>query len=387
MLELGPLTPAFILLALSEFFLGGYVLLKAPLSPVNRTFFYLTVLAGVGSLLDLLVASIDSGEVVVWVFRLLVFLLVVEMGVAIRLSTMVPYASPIPVFKNVRYYGIALLVLATAITLTVGPMVRDEYGWVPASDLTFGTLCLVMVLYLSSLAVILNGKRKVLKGMLRKQALLFFIALAIPAMVMFALMSMTIIGADVPRMYGVGEVLFVIIMAYGMVRYHVLIPPRVQEKVRAGSSTPRLTRGRAYLLELPSLERMLGSVAQETSEGLPALIICRTHPDQVRSRYGLMQTPFIWLAQSPGPDRVDPSNLQMLTHITTEFVRRGPSMIALEGLEHLLLNNEPNKVLRFLGQLRDEVIVNGSILLVSIDPNTLTERQRAILEREFDIID
>ncbi|KAF5043621.1 hypothetical protein DSECCO2_500320 [anaerobic digester metagenome] len=99
-----------------------------------------------------------------------------------------------------------------------------------------------------------------------------------------------------------------------------------------------------------------------------------------------MRTPILWLAQSPGPERVDPSNLQLLTHMTLEFVRKGPSIIALEGLEYLMLNNDLNKVLKFLGQLRDEAIVEGSILLVSVDPRTLTERQRAILERELEVV-
>jgi len=83
---------------------------------------------------------------------------------------------------------------------------------------------------------------------------------------------------------------------------------------------------------------------------------------------------------------VNPSNVQMLMHMTTEFVRRAPSVIALEGLEYLMVNNDLNRVLKFLGQLRDEVIVEGSILLVAVDARTLTDRQRAILERELEVI-
>ena len=82
MFELSPLAPAFLLLAASEFILGSYVLMRGRLSPVNRLFFGLTVLAGVGSLLDLMVASLSSEEQAIWTFRLLVFLLIVEMGVA-----------------------------------------------------------------------------------------------------------------------------------------------------------------------------------------------------------------------------------------------------------------------------------------------------------------
>jgi archaellum biogenesis ATPase FlaH len=94
----------------------------------------------------------------------------------------------------------------------------------------------------------------------------------------------------------------------------------------------------------------------------------------------------MWLAETPGPDRVDPSNLQLLAHMIMGYVRKGPSVIALEGLEYIILNNDLNKVLRFLGQLRDEIIVEGSILLISVDPRTLTERQKAIMERELEVV-
>ncbi|HQM67440.1 MAG TPA: hypothetical protein PLY24_06630, partial [Methanomassiliicoccales archaeon] len=94
MLELGPLTPAFLFLAISEVALGTYVLSKGRTSPVNRTFFWLTILAGTGSLMDLLVASLTSAGPAAWAFRSLVFLLVIEMGVAYRLGTLVPFPSP-----------------------------------------------------------------------------------------------------------------------------------------------------------------------------------------------------------------------------------------------------------------------------------------------------
>jgi len=94
MVELSPLAPVFLLLATSEVVLGSYVLLKGRSSPLNRSFFLLTMLAGAGSVLDLVVSSVGTEEQAIWAFRLLVFLLIVEMGVAYRLSTLVPHPSP-----------------------------------------------------------------------------------------------------------------------------------------------------------------------------------------------------------------------------------------------------------------------------------------------------
>ena len=387
MVELSPLAPAFLLLAFSEIALGSYVLMKGRLSPVNRSFFALTLLAGVGSLLDLLVASVGSEEQAIWTFRLLIFLLIVEMGVAYRLSTLVPHPVPMLLFGNNRWaYEISVVAVALLAAFSVGEMMEDDYGWVPANDLPFASLVLLMLVYLALLSVTLVRRWGGLPELQKRQAVVFNSALAIPAVVMIIIMALAVSGAEVPRIYGLGELISVVVVAYGILRYQLLVQPRVVEPAVLHRPVPSLVKGRAYLFEFASPDRMFESVAQEMAGGMSAFIIARTHPDQIRARYQMMQTPIIWLAQTPGPDRVDPSNVQMLTHVTMEFVRKGQSVIAMEGLEYLMLNNDLNKVLRFLSQLRDEVIVEGSILLVSIDPRTLTERQRSILERELEVV-
>jgi len=387
MVELSPLAPVFLLLAFSEIALGSYVLLKGRLSPVNRSFFNLALLAGIGSLLDLMVASPSSEERAIWTFRLLVFLLIMEMGMAYRLSTLVPHPVPLMFFgKNILAYWLSVLGVSLIAAMSVEGMVNDDYGWVPASDSPFTLLAVLLVIYLLMLTVTFSRRWRGLKGLIKRQAITMTLALALPAAVMIGIMALAVLGAEAPRMYGLGELVSVVLVAYGILRYKLMVPPRVVEPVVPYRPVPALVNGRAYLFEFPSADRMFESVAQEMAGGMSAFIVARTHPDQLRARYQLMHTPILWLAQTPGPDRVDPSNVQLLTHMTMEFVRKGPSLIALEGLEYLMLNNDLNKVLRFLGQLRDEVIVEGSILLVSVDPRTLTERQKAILERELEVV-
>jgi len=279
-----------------------------------------------------------------------------------------------------------VLTVALATAFSVGEMVDDRYGWVPVSHLPFQLLLLLLLVYLTLLSVTMARRWGALHGVQRRQAIIFNGALAIPAAGMVLIMGLAVFDAEVPRIYGFGELISVAVLAYGILRYQLLVPARVLEPTVIHRPVPSLVRGRAYLFEFASSERMFESMVQEMSGGMSAFIIARTHPDQLRARYQLMHTPILWLAQTPGPDRVDPSNVQLLTHMTLEFVRKGPSVIAMEGLEYLMLNNDLNKVLRFLAQLRDEVIVEGSILVITVDPRTLTERQRAILERELEVV-
>jgi hypothetical protein len=387
MIELSPLAPAFLLLAISEMALGTYVLVRGRLSPVNRAFFALTVLAGVGSLLDLLVASDISQTAALWTFRLLILLMGVEMGVAFHLATLVPHPMPKAFFgRNRRAYWAGVLAIALAATVSVEKMVPDDYGWVPSTELAFTLMAVLLFFYLALLVSALYFRWEKLVGLQRKQAVLFTFALSLPASVMIVIMVLEMAGARIPRMYGLGELVTVVVVAFGIVRYQLFIPPRVQEKAVPQRQVPSLERGRAYLFESASPDRMFESLIHEMSAGTSALIISRIHPDHLRSRYQLLHTPIIWLAESPGPDRVDPSNLQLLTHMTTGFIEKGPSIVALEGIEHLLLNNDQNKVFRFLGQLRDEMVLDRSVLLVSADPSALTDKQRGMLERELEIV-
>lgn len=387
MLELDPLAPAFLALAASEIILGSYVLARAPLSPINRMFFWLTLLAGVGSLFDLLVASLSSAESAAWAFRTLVFLLMIEIGVAYRLLLMVPHSAPMIIMGHyLKGYWAAVLSLSLMAALTVGDMVRDASGWVPDNGVPFTILVFLLTLYLVFLTVSTIRKWGTLSVMQRKQIALFSTALAIPAAIMVIMMALALSGGQTPRIYGIGEIVSVLMLAYGILRYQMFIPPRVVEQVPVRRSAVSLAKGRGYLFESPSPDGMFESMVQEMQGGMSALIICRVHPDQLKAGYQIAQTPIVWLARTPGPDRVDPANVQLLTHLTTEFLRKGPSIIALEGLEHILLSNDLNRVVKFLGQLRDEVMINGSLLLVSVDPRALTVRQRAILERELEVV-
>jgi hypothetical protein len=387
MLELSPYAPLYLTIAVAELLLGIYVLALGPRSPINRLFLGFIVLASAGSVLGLLLVSPIPEPEASLVARTLWFLLAVEIGLGYRLSRMVPFDSG-PILMGKRSWPYAVLVLAVAflLSMSVAGVQQDRYGWFVGETWPTAGLATAMLLYVFLITVGLWRKRAMLDDGIKKgQAGIFSFALAFPMGLMLSTMALHHIGPPAPRLFGLGEMVSVALVSYGMVKYRLFIPPRVLERsVLADGNVPTLQRGRTYLFEGQDPDRMFRTVRHEVGEGLSALIICRTHPDQLRGTYHLAHTPMIWLAESPGPDRVDPSNLQMLTHMALEFVRRGPSLVAIEGLEYLMVNNELNRVLKFIGQLRDHVIVEGNVLVVAVDPRTLTERQRAILERELD---
>ncbi len=297
--------------------------------------------------------------------------------------------TAVMIFKwlNGRPFWILVTTIAAISGLTVWGMRRDDHGWY-RGQLAPCAMVLCMMAYTTFMTISLRRKLPRLDQRGAKQALLLTFSLAFPMVYMAILIVLTATVLNMPRLFGPGGAG----LGGGHLLRHTALRPgwslrgSAEKAPLHSAPSVELESGRSYLFESKGPEGMYNALLNRMVEGLLAPIISRTHPDQLRSRYELTRTPFLWLAETPGPNNVHPGNLQMLTHMTTEFLRKGPSLVAIDGLEYLLVNNDITRVLKFLGQLRDMAVVEGAILLVTVDPMALSERQRAILERGIDIV-
>ncbi len=385
-----PLTYVFLMITFMEVALGVYVLNRGKRLLVNRTFMLLALLAAVGSLLNMILVSLTQVDEASIVAKAMILFIVIELGTAYYLNMIVIYDQRTNFFKkHLPIYALIILIIASILALNVPSISRDEIGWIFQASWPMTILVVLLITYVVMVVVAQVRKFNHLQNKERRvQSLIYTFALTFPANFTLFILALYTWGFQTPRLNGLGELLSIVLMSYCIVHYHLFSTDLVQEEVvKVTKRTSPLHSGRAYLIESPNLEHMFELLLQEMEIGTPALIICRTHPDQLRARYQLLKTPLIWLAQSPGPDRIDPGNLQLLTHFTLEFMRKGHLIIAIEGLEFLLVNNELTGVLRFIGQLRDHVIMEDAILLLTVDPRTLTEKQKAILERELELVE
>ncbi|TFG54599.1 MAG: DUF835 domain-containing protein [Methanomassiliicoccus sp.] len=379
----------FPIIAILEVAMGIYVFYHGKWSLVNRYFLIVTLLAALGSLLNTALILLTQAELALLVVQALIFFSVIKLAAAYYLNTVVTYDLRTTRLKERwSWYVLIVLVLALVSALSAQSLSQDEFGWVFLSFWPIVWLTILLLTFIILLFISLARKTRNLQNKMQNvQTQVLTIALAFPAIFTLFIWSLDLWGFHTPRVYGLVELVSIMVLSFGIVKYDLFSVKRVQEKALVLVRSPPLHNGRAYLFEASDNDRMFQALLQEMEIGTPALIICRTHPDQLRARYHLLKTPLIWLAQSPGPDRIDPSNLQLLTHLTLDFMRKGHSIIAIEGLEFLLVNNELTRVLKFIGQLRDHVIVEDAILLLTADPRTLTEKQKAILERELELVE
>jgi PAS domain S-box-containing protein len=162
-----------------------------------------------------------------------------------------------------------------------------------------------------------------------------------------------------------------------------LISPAV-EKTSKSAMKYNLERGESYLIESRESSEAFDIFKDAVTHGIQGFAICRTHPKKVRGKYELEKTAILWLSTIETGDSVDPKDLAKINHLLNDFLKRAEnSIVLLEGIEYLIIQNDFEKVIKALNSLNDYVTISGSLLLVPVSPKTMSEKELSILEKEF----
>jgi len=153
-----------------------------------------------------------------------------------------------------------------------------------------------------------------------------------------------------------------------------------------------LRKGRGYIVEDPQsvfsfdiLANLLSTA--DNGDRLRGFVVSRQHPSLLREKFGLENTPMIWLATQAGENIMDPSSLGLLAHAVMDFLSKTKNgVVLIDGVEYLVTNNDFKKVIRMLEQINDFIMHYQGYLIVPIDPRAFDEKELAILQRNFELI-
>lgn len=144
----------------------------------------------------------------------------------------------------------------------------------------------------------------------------------------------------------------------------------------------QLEEGQSYLVKEKKSGKAWAYLAETLDEGYEGLYITRQHPNHVRRRESLQTLRTVWLSTTLGKDYVDPHNLGALTNLINAFTeppRR--TVILIDGLEYLMINNDYPRILKFIEYLHEIVMQRRCILILSVDERAFEPREMAFLER------
>jgi hypothetical protein len=144
----------------------------------------------------------------------------------------------------------------------------------------------------------------------------------------------------------------------------------------------RLECGRSYVVKETRPGRGWEHFSRALEDGFEGLYVTRQHPNHVEKKHGPKTLKVVWLSTTLGRDYVDPHNLGALTNLINAFTE-GPrrSIVLLDGLEYLLINNDFPRILKFVEYLREIVMQRQCVLVLSVDDRAFDPKEMAFLER------
>lgn len=170
-------------------------------------------------------------------------------------------------------------------------------------------------------------------------------------------------------------------------RTRILVEPVVEPRVKT-ALTYWLAPAECCIVVEKHPEKSFDIVVDIVAHGVPGVILSRMHPEKVKRRYALVKTPVFWLSESGAKNTICPKDLSKLRYILENFTRKSKeSIILLDGLEYLIVQNSFDSVLKFLYDIKDMVVLSNSRLVIPLHRETLTLGEFSALEKEFTIVD
>lgn len=166
------------------------------------------------------------------------------------------------------------------------------------------------------------------------------------------------------------------------------ITPAGKERLDTSAKKYTVRRGFGYIVRERKAERSFDIFVDQVTHDIQGLCVTRQHPSTIRTRWGLEKTPIIWLSNKIGKVYVNPTNVGILSDTIVRFVEKSEdSIVLIDGVEFLMVNNDFEKILRMIHHISEAVMEYKSRLMISVDPRVLDTREMALLERNMEIID
>ncbi len=153
-----------------------------------------------------------------------------------------------------------------------------------------------------------------------------------------------------------------------------------EERLRLKALNYNIERGRSYLILDKTLDRGSDVLRNLIDIGYKAMVISRTPPEEIEKLVG-EDVEILWISEKKKGKGIVRPELLLLEKIVEDFMSRN-NVVLLDRLDYLILIHGFDEVLKFLTKLNELVYLTKGILLVVIDPDILSERERVRLEKE-----
>jgi tetratricopeptide (TPR) repeat protein len=149
----------------------------------------------------------------------------------------------------------------------------------------------------------------------------------------------------------------------------------------------KLEKGRLYLLLEAQSKKGLQLIREYGRIGYEGLVISRLPPEQLRKKK-LKKQKILQFSSTSKEDSIPPDNVVNILLGMKEFMTsRDSSIILLDSLDYLIIQNSFEDAFSFIQKLAESVTLYKGIVLVELNPKSLEERELVLLEGEMELLE
>ncbi|MFQ5909460.1 MAG: DUF835 domain-containing protein [Thermoplasmata archaeon] len=189
--------------------------------------------------------------------------------------------------------------------------------------------------------------------------------------------------------------LIILIVAAVLVAAFFLARRKEKEEPAPPKEPPKgpdvtLRDGASYLVAGEKPDRAFRMFSDAIKKGASGMCISRTFPGEVAETYGIEEAPILWLSRDTKRANINPTNLGAIILEVQRFIQKEEgkeTVVMLDGLEYLIVQNDFSKVIKFVQNLGDTISVKGSKLLIPFNLVAVEESKRALLTRDLEVLE
>ncbi len=159
--------------------------------------------------------------------------------------------------------------------------------------------------------------------------------------------------------------------------------PKTKKEITSTSKF-KLDQGQSYLIKDKKKSRLRKVYRDAVIHGKKGMFVTRSNPKIIKKKLRLKDPLLLWLTEVDTNNAIDPVDIEELSYVIKKFLRKSTdTIISFEGIEYLTNVLPFKKVLHFIQDLRDEIALKNSNLLLRVDPGVLKFKELKLIEKEF----
>ncbi|UCE74281.1 MAG: PAS domain S-box protein [Methanomassiliicoccales archaeon] len=147
----------------------------------------------------------------------------------------------------------------------------------------------------------------------------------------------------------------------------------------------KIRRGSSYLIKEKKLERGKDIIYELYKNHFKGLVITREHPEKMKRDLDL-NIPIYWMTNDPKDKASIRPEFSLLEKIIDDNIDR-TTFILLDRFDYLVTQNNFKDALNFVQHLNEIFYARKAILIISIDPETVSAQELSLLEKETSVLE